>query len=347
MNAWQQAQQAQKEEERKAKTDAVQGLQGYRRLGLSQDEKKVAALREQERIHKLNAEEQLRGYRGELSEEDKKVAAQKQEELRRKKELESQLRNSGVVSANDPNTIHNLPLLKDRKVSELAAGYSSPSPLKQPHEYEQQRQRSTPVTISMTSDSSSNDNSFRQPDFDRFAATTTDGVVENHHDRGAISTTIEEKRETMEEESIVFMFGILTANDVVVDVLSTEDRYKLVDGYLARADQIAKSVAVNALKTSSCNQNHHQHHNSTSDDNFCASSLSTFESIASTLTYPVVKSIITDHSRTDVHRTMVTVAISFSAQNKIVRQSFKREVVERISAAILDGRFTKVFDDNK
>jgi len=44
---------------------------------------------------------------------------------------------------------------------------------------------------------------------------------------------------------------------------------------------------------------------------------------------------------------MVTVAISFSAQNKIVRQSFQREVVERISAAILNGRFTKVFDDNK
>jgi len=46
-DAWQAQQRAQKEEERKAKTEATAALQGYRRSGLSEEETKLAALREQ------------------------------------------------------------------------------------------------------------------------------------------------------------------------------------------------------------------------------------------------------------------------------------------------------------
>lgn len=97
---------------------------------------KQRAQKEEERIHTMKATEQLREYRGQLSEEDAKIAAQKQEELRQKKELESQLRNNVVVSANDSNNSNKFPLLtgSGRKVSKLAAGFSSPSPLKQSQE---------------------------------------------------------------------------------------------------------------------------------------------------------------------------------------------------------------------
>ena len=49
-DAWQAQQRAQKEEERKAKTDATAALQGYRRSNLSEEETKLAALREQKGI---------------------------------------------------------------------------------------------------------------------------------------------------------------------------------------------------------------------------------------------------------------------------------------------------------
>ena len=158
-DAWQAQQRAQKEEERKAKTDAAAALQGYRRSNLSEEETKLAALREQERIQKLNAEQQLHGYRGKLSEEESKLAAQKQEELRKKQEFESKLRHNGVVSANDDR---NIPDNLSGAVSALAAGYSSPSPVKRtPQEYDEQ-QRMTPSSLPS---SSSNENIPQQPDF--------------------------------------------------------------------------------------------------------------------------------------------------------------------------------------
>ena len=49
-DAWQAQQRAQKEEERQAKTDATAALQGYRRSNLSEEETKLAALREQKGI---------------------------------------------------------------------------------------------------------------------------------------------------------------------------------------------------------------------------------------------------------------------------------------------------------
>ena len=51
-------------------------------------------------------------------------------------------------------------------------------------------------------------------------------------------------------------------------------------------------------------------------------------------------------ARTDVHRIMVTVSISFSAPNEIMAQNFQMQVVERIRLAISNGSFTKNLDDN-
>ena len=173
-DAWQAQQRAQKEEERKAKTDATAALQGYRRSNLSEEETKLAALREQERLQKLNAEQQLHGYRGgKLSEEESKLAAQKQEELRKKQELDSKLRHNGVVSANDND--RNIPDNLSGAVSALAAGYSSPSPVKRtPQEYEKQQ---------MTS--SSNEN-IPQPDF---TSTITTSFVDSTSNNGHTTTT--------------------------------------------------------------------------------------------------------------------------------------------------------------
>lgn len=344
LDEWQAQQRAQKEEGRKAKTEATAAIQGYRRSGLSEEETKLAALREQERMQKLNAEQQLHGYRGQLSEEEAKLAAQKQEELRRKQELELKLRNNGFVSAHDPTT-RNLPLADNSGVvSALAAGYSSPSPLKQPQEYQQR-----------PTSSSSNENC-PQPDFtaaieavvvipvvavDNNDYTTTavpglpsiipDTATHDASEATPRTTTPiippqQEPSSTVHHSTLMFMFGILTADDV--DFSSPDHRHKLVKGYLARADQISKSIIVH-------------NSNNDNDNNNCSS----FESILSTLAYPVAKSIEKDHSRTDVYRTMVTVAISFSAPNEILAQSFQAEVVECIRLAISNGSFTKILDD--
>ncbi|MGK3736449.1 MAG: hypothetical protein ACI8RD_007215 [Bacillariaceae sp.] len=50
-------------------------------------------------------------------------------------------------------------------------------------------------------------------------------------------------------------------------------------------------------------------------------------------------------ARTDVHRMMVTVSISFSAPNEIMAQNFQMQVVEHIRIAISNGSFTKILDD--
>jgi len=343
-----------REQERMQKTEATAAIQGYRRSGLSEEETKLAVLREQERTQKNNAEHQLHGYRGQLSEEEVKLAAQKQEELRRRQELESQLRNNGVVSAHDPTT-RDLPMVDNSGVvSALAAGYSSPSPLKQPQEYQQ---RPT------SSSSSSSNEKFLQPDFtaavEATVATPAVTVYNKDHMTTAeeskidvvpgpasiipdtathdafkatprtttpIVSTEQEPFPTVHHSTVMFMFGILTADDV--DSSSPDDRHKLVEGYLARANQISKSVIMD---------------NNDNDDN--NNNCSSFESILSTLAYPVAKSIEKDLSRTDVFRTMVTVAISFSALNEILAKKFQYEVVEYIRIAISNGSFTKISDD--
>merc|ERR1712238_471994 len=335
------------------KTEATAAIQGYRRSGLSEEETKLAAFREEERMQKLNAEHQLHGYRGQQSEEEVKLAAQKQEELRRRQELESQLRNNGVVSAHDPTT-RDLPIVDNGVVSALAAGYSSPSLLKQPQEYQQPP----------TSSSSSSNEKIPQPDFtaavEAAVATPTVTVYNNDHTTMAeesnidaipgpasiipdtathdtfkatprtttpIISTEQEPFSTVHGSTVMFMFGILTANDV--DSSSSDDCHKLVEGYLARADQISKSVIMD-----NSNNNNNNNNNSSS-----------FGSILSTLAYPVAKSIEKDHSRTDVFRTVVTVAISFSALNKILANKFQDEVVQCIRLSISNGSFTKILDD--
>mmetsp|Transcript_47642 Transcript_47642/g.54019 ORF Transcript_47642/g.54019 Transcript_47642/m.54019 type:complete len:387 (-) Transcript_47642:165-1325(-) len=340
-----------REQQRMQKTEATAAIQGYRRSGLSEEETKLAAFREEERMQKLNAEHQLHGYRGQQSEEEVKLAAQKQEELRRRQELELQLRNNGAVPTHDPIT-RDLPMVDNGVVSALAAGYSSPSLLKQPQEYQQRP----------TSLSSSSNEKIPQPDFtaavEAAVATPTVAVYNNDHTTMAeesnidavpgpasiipdtathdafkatprtttpIISTEQEPFSTLHHSTVMFMFGILTADDV--DSSSSDDCHKLVEGYLARADQISKSV----IMDNSDNNN----------NNNCSS----FGSILSTLAYPVTKSIEKDHSRTDVFRTMVTVAISFSALNETLAKKFQDEVVESIRFSISNGSFTKISDD--
>jgi hypothetical protein len=96
-DAWQSQQKVQKDEERKRKSQAAEALRNYRSEGLSEEEMKLAAIREQERKQKEEAERQLRGYRGTLSEEELKLAALKEEERRKKLEAEQKLRGYGLV----------------------------------------------------------------------------------------------------------------------------------------------------------------------------------------------------------------------------------------------------------
>jgi len=322
-DAWQAQQRARKEEERKAKTEAAAALQGYRRSGLSEEETKLSALREQERLQKLNAEQQLHGYRGQLSEEEAKLAAQKQAELRKKQELESQLRHNGVTKPTAPHTVS----LTENSgvVSALAAEYSSPS---QPH-----FSSPTAVTGASTTNSSNNSESLAvdgNPMTAIAAATpttpTTPATTPTEMTMSPVALspppslppqhTVELDSDSSIQSAVMFMFGILTADDF--NIVSSEDRCKLVGGYLARADEITKSVIA--------------------DDNNNSSS---FQSILSSLAYPVTKSVEKDYSRTDVNRTMVTVAISFSAKDNETAEDFRTQVVERVRDAICTGKFTK------
>jgi len=113
------------------------------------------------------------------------------------------------------------------------------------------------------------------------------------------------------------MFGILTAGDAGVSF--PQNRNRLVEGYLARADLIAKSVI---------------------EDN--DSSSSSFESISLSMAYPTASSVKKDESRTDVNRIMVTVTISFTAPNRATSTDFKSQVIDRVRFAIANGSFTKL-----
>lgn len=354
-DAWQAQQRAQKDQERKAKTEAAAALQGYRRSGLSEEETKLAALREQERLQKLDAEQQLHGYRSKLTAEEAKLAAQKQEELRKKQEYEEQLRKNGVVHSQDSTTL----MENSGVVSALAAEYSSPNKVQAPvPTYTEtplapidsspalESNSSTNGTVDGTANGATNGtseplvknnhiapeaqnpNSILDPTPGVAPNTGTDEVlqVSTESSIDPLTPTIIKPSEsplaseapTIVKSSVKFMFGILTAGDVGT-VEFPNKRSKLVEGYLARADQIAKSVIA---------------------DNKSASS--SFESILLSMAYPTASSVKKDETRTDTNRIMVTVTISYSAPDKATSNEFKSQVIERVRAAIAANTFTKI-----
>ncbi|KAL3926023.1 MAG: hypothetical protein SGARI_005750 [Bacillariaceae sp.] len=239
--AWQAQQKVQKDEERKAKSEAAAALNKYRRDGLSEEERKLADIREQERLQKMEAEKKLRDYRGKMSEEEAKAFALKQEELRRKQEMEEQLRTNGVVSAHEAGIHASLNGIQGSgAVSAMREQYNSP--LK-----EQSVSSPREATISENGDS--------QPLPDSSAAPSAEP-------QQPVATKVS------------FMFGVITANDEAPEV----------DGYLAKADQLVKTVVM---------------------DNPNA-----FATIGSTVAYPVVAAVEKDNARTDINRTMVTISDS-------------------------------------
>ena len=104
---------------------------------------------------------------------------------------------------------------------------------------------------------------------------------------------------------VSFMFGVITAKDETPEV----------DGYLAKADQIVKTVIM---------------------DNPNA-----FAAIGSTVAYPTLVSTEKDNARTDANRTMVTISVPFAAPDVASAKEFQREVVHGVKIAIANGVFTK------
>eukprot|EP00534_Pseudo-nitzschia_fraudulenta_P000327 CAMPEP_0201119308 /NCGR_PEP_ID=MMETSP0850-20130426/3467_1 /ASSEMBLY_ACC=CAM_ASM_000622 /TAXON_ID=183588 /ORGANISM="Pseudo-nitzschia fraudulenta, Strain WWA7" /LENGTH=420 /DNA_ID=CAMNT_0047384971 /DNA_START=144 /DNA_END=1406 /DNA_ORIENTATION=- len=116
--------------------------------------------------------------------------------------------------------------------------------------------------------------------------------------------------------AVVFLFGIITVGEM--DVSNSQASSRLTAGYLARADEIAKSVIA--------------------DDN---NSLSpSFQSVS--LAYPVASAVEKDYSRTDANRVMVTITISFYAPDEAACNDFRSHVIGRVGAAITNGSFTKL-----
>lgn len=334
MSAWEAQQRALKEQERRAKQEATEAIQGYRRSGLSEEETKLAALREQDRLQKLSAAEQLRGYRGQLSEEEARLAAKRQEELRKRQALEEQLRTNGVVSAHDDRK-DSISLIDAGAVSELAAGYASPTvpnfQMPSPagsglRRVSAQLDYSSPETISK-------DVSEVIAGYENVAVSNENAGEERASDAAAVSqvtpnsctaqspiASAPEARlpatlpltPSCYKSKAMFMFGILTASDV--DTASPEERSRLVSRYLVRADDIAKSAI---------------------------DSSPSYQSILPSLAYPVASAIEKDRSRTDAHRTMVTVTIKFTAPDKATARGFQAKVIEGVRAAISDGSFTR------
>eukprot|EP00531_Pseudo-nitzschia_arenysensis_P018981 CAMPEP_0116146028 /NCGR_PEP_ID=MMETSP0329-20121206/16938_1 /TAXON_ID=697910 /ORGANISM="Pseudo-nitzschia arenysensis, Strain B593" /LENGTH=323 /DNA_ID=CAMNT_0003641733 /DNA_START=177 /DNA_END=1148 /DNA_ORIENTATION=- len=319
-DAWQAQQKAQKDQERKAKTEAAAALQGYRKSGLSEEETKLAALREQERLQKLNAEQQLRGYRSTLTEEETKLAAQKQEEIRKKQEYEEQLRNNGVVSGgNNSNGL----VGNSGVVSALAAGYTSPNKV-------QPLMPNESPTISMSAPDvvtpeEENPVASEAPE-EAVEPDSTPEVTPPETETPPVEPLVATPTETapvppapvsptrlLYKSAVKFMFGILIPAGSGTSF--PQDRSKLVEGYLARADDIAKSVVA---------------------DN------SSFESISLSMAYPTASSVKKDESRIDTNRIMVTVTISFTAPDKETSTNFKAQVINRVRSAIAEGNFTKI-----
>ncbi|KAL3921300.1 MAG: hypothetical protein SGILL_002819, partial [Bacillariaceae sp.] len=200
-DAWQAQQKAQKDQERKAKSEAAAALQSYRRDGLSEEERKLADIRDQERLQKSEAEQKLRDYRGKMSEEEAKLFAQKQEELRKKQELEEQLRTNGVVSAHEAGVHASLVGMEGSgAVSAMAAQYISP----------QKEEPSLPTSPRELPVNGAGAADPAVPDSTVAAAPAGPPVA----------------------TKVSFMFGVITAMDEAPQL----------DGYLAKADKIVKTV---------------------------------------------------------------------------------------------------------
>ena len=279
MNAWEDQQRALKGQERKAKLEATAALQSYRRLGLTEEEIKLATLREENRVQKQSAAEQLRGYRGQLSEEEARLAAQRQEELRQKQSLEEQLRTNGVISAHDLVAHQeSIRLMKDSgAVSELAAGYASPSVPQLPaSSFGSSRSMVVPAHPNFSPDAP--DAVAPSYGYDAAAsqfASTTDSrsageTVPSPNEPAPMPAPIYSPTTstTSFKSKAMFMFGILTAADV--DTASHEERSRLVSRYLARADEIARLAIA---ESPSC------------------------QSILPSLIYPVASAIEKDHCK--------------------------------------------------
>ncbi|KAG7363439.1 hypothetical protein IV203_026799 [Nitzschia inconspicua] len=306
--AWQAQQKAQKNEDRKAKSAAAAALQSYRRDGLSEEETKLAILREQERLQKLEAEQKLRNYRGQMSEEEARLFAQRQEELRKKQLMEEQLRNNGVVTANQVGVHASLRGIENSgAVSAIAAQYTS----NQKEEQQEYQEQSSQVigTKSSSAESMVQDASF---------CTQTEVPFTTNGEEYDTTVPLETETTMLTEASMTlvppatpiasqvsFVFGILTASDMPPQV----------DGYLAKADQIVKTIV--------------------------AENPNNFVALAPSVAYPTVKSIEKDFARTDANRFMVTVSIDFTAPTPSLVQEFQRQVVEAIRIAIANGTFTK------
>jgi hypothetical protein len=255
--AWQAQQKAQKDEDRKAKSAAAAALQSYRRDGLSEEETKLAALREQERLQKLEAERKLRDYRGQMSEEEARLAAQRQEELRKKQLMEEQLRNNGVVTAHQPGVHASLRGIENSgAVSAIAAQYTSTQKETEQPQANGFAAKAAPPSMVPDATTTSTD-----------VPITTNGVFEN----GAFSLPPMQDTETSAilhepaatepspiSTKVSFMFGVITATEGPPQV----------DGYLAKADHIVKTVL--------------------------AENPNSFVSLASTVAYPVVSCIEKD-----------------------------------------------------
>jgi hypothetical protein len=92
VESWQATQKAQKDEERKRKSQAAEALRSYKGQAANAEASKLTQMKEQDRQQKLEAERQHREYRGTISEEDAKLTIYKEEERRKKQEASNLLR---------------------------------------------------------------------------------------------------------------------------------------------------------------------------------------------------------------------------------------------------------------
>jgi len=96
LEEWNLRMRAQKEQERKKKTESAEMLRGYRGGVLKEEDTRLAELRREDRRKHTETAEMLRGYRGDggaTAEEDRKLALLKQEDRRKHRETEEMLHN--------------------------------------------------------------------------------------------------------------------------------------------------------------------------------------------------------------------------------------------------------------
>jgi hypothetical protein len=87
---WQAQQRAEKEAQRKKKTESAQMLTQFRG-GVSEKDSKMAQMKEEERRKQKESKEMLQGYRGGVSEGDVKMAQMKEEDRKKQKESKDML----------------------------------------------------------------------------------------------------------------------------------------------------------------------------------------------------------------------------------------------------------------